>query len=296
MTRVVRADIDNHGRTTSHFSRKYAKRLVQQASFELMSGGVLGLLDYSAPNQRDPRWTNFMNTVPYDKVDTGNGIYLPEINLLVIHGQEVPTNQGEDVLIVGLPHAVNIPSKSPLEDIIKRADEHKALKIVAAPFHKGGLGKRLLREPYLLQYFDGVETFSGEAAAGLLGRFPHANDRALNFFETHYKNWEHLFEVIGSDGHSITETGQSWQEIPMPSDYIKFRDNPCAVIDALREGYTSAECSARMQDPYTSQKTPAVWGAWNHVGDILTLILAGKVRLNSNKHVAPILEKIGITI
>lgn len=169
-SRIVGASLDNHLRTSSHISKRTANRAVQVAEKRLGPGGIFGVLRYDSPKERDPRWDMFVRNLRCDTINTGNGIYVPELDVLAIHGQEVTTLEGCDVLAIGHSPEQTIKHGEPLMKTALEIREYGAIGIIAAPYHVKGAGKLFEKRPELIRNFHGVQVFSGEAEWSVFGR------------------------------------------------------------------------------------------------------------------------------
>lgn len=290
LPREVRVDLDNHFATSGYISRRRAQCAIRAARRSLGAGGIVGLLRYDGPDARDPRWDNFVKNVPYDKVSTGNGIYLPEADILVLHGQELQTAEGHDVHIIGHQPSETIPFRTPFGKAMDNADGWGAWKGAAAPCHDKGSEKYLLAHPDVTKRLDAIEVYSSEAEASFFGKFSHANKRALELFEKLRQNNSHLIPMVGTDGHSPRVVGRSYATITMPSDYgIAFKGKPATLLECLRAGYRAAVF------PQNFVMRPARADAYNHALDLIALICAKRVLgWDPNETTAPLLERIGV--
>lgn len=91
---MAKTDLHNHLRTSSR-PLKYFNEVADAASKTLGEGGVLGVVDFC-----DSRYKNLINLRGYERQNLGenqNGIYIPEKDIYMIGGQEVPTKEGEKV-------------------------------------------------------------------------------------------------------------------------------------------------------------------------------------------------------
>ena len=291
-TRRVNVDLDNHFATSGCISRNRAQRAIQTAMKNLGSGGIVGLLRYDGPDGKDPRWSEFVKNVPYDKVSTGNGVYIPQADILVLHGQELQTEEGHDVHIIGHLPSDAIPFRTSFDNAMNSADEFGAWKCAAAPCHAKGSETYLSQNPEAVARLDAIEVYSSEAAASFFGRFPHANERALALFRKLRQNSPNLIPMVGTDGHSTQVVGRAHAKIMMPSDYEdSFKGKPVTLLEHLRTGYRAAVF------PQDFVMRPARADAYNHALDLIALIGAKRVLgFDPNEKTAPLLERIGLEV
>ena len=87
----IKADLHNHLRTSSNLQDEDFNQSIDLAHRRLGSGGVFGMINFS-----DTRYEKFSELGGYQRVYVGpqkNAIYVPEKDILVVKGQEVPTEQ-----------------------------------------------------------------------------------------------------------------------------------------------------------------------------------------------------------
>ncbi len=162
-TRIVRAALHEHLRTTSHITPRLVKKAINKAEKRLGKGGILGIINFNpSDTQGDPRYHLFAEYAkPFDAQSFERGLYLPNQDLLIFKGQEVPTKEGYHILLLGMPTNESIPNNTSLENVLRTTRELGAIKIADHPFHHHGIGPELERNPELLEEFDGIETENG---------------------------------------------------------------------------------------------------------------------------------------
>lgn len=208
----IRVDLHNHLSTFSY--KGVFNKVINKASRELGSGGVLGVLDsYNMKGDYDPRYERFSELPGYERTNLGNAIYVPEKNLLVVHGQEAETRQGH-ILIFGLPGDRQIKHNH-LEDVMEESVEENAILILDHPFFLGTSLPYLRKRPSLFQLLDGFEVQNGEACLPIPPYF-FANQRAKRFYDLFIKPSYYIGAMSFSDGHSIAEIGSNFTWLDEP--------------------------------------------------------------------------------
>ena len=192
---TYKADLHNHLATFEHMPN--FNKTLDIASKKLGKGGILGLV-----NGKDNRYEKFISQKGYERQDFKNCIYVPEKDILVVKGQEVFTNQGH-LLAYGLEERFNLENSRNLEESLISSKDNKALIILPHPFFIDGLGPYLEKNKDLLNYFNGIEIFNGEALWG--------NKEAQEFYNKLKLEMAFGGHEIGacsfSDGHSLYEIG-----------------------------------------------------------------------------------------
>ena len=268
----VKADLHNHLKTSNIFKDKDFNRAIDAAYKRLGPGGIFEIVNFN-----DRRYEEFSNLKGYERVyigESNNGFYVPEKDIIVVKGQEVPTQKGH-LLVLGLGSNKHLKQHKLLKDTLKEAKDNNGIIIIDHPFYSEGIGKhpRQLNSYYLLKNTDGIEIYNGEAAFGLpLDPLPfNANKKALEFYKITKENFPNVGALSSSDGHSMYELGSNWTEIDKPK--IE-RDN---FVNSLRE-------SVRKTDLNTNRKNKKlILGSIDHIVDLIFLTkIAPKFRLNLN--------------
>lgn len=254
--RKVKADLHNHLRTSSNMKGLF-NPAIDLASKRLGKGGIFALVNFE-----DERYERFSEENGYERKDLGNAIYVPEKDILVVKGQEIPTKKGH-LLVLGLERGVKISANNTFIDIISEARYNGGIIIADHPFYHSGIGKMLERTPPILNHIDAIEGHNGEAAFGLpIGPFPlNANRKAQEFYEKMSQQYPHLGMISTSDGHSLYELGKSYIDINMPEDYLKFR-----IPGALSEFLLDRIHKSRLEDSHIEDSK---LGALRHITALL---------------------------
>lgn len=216
----VNADLHNHLRTFSDMSNLDFNRVIDIASQRLGEYGILGLINFN-----DDRYEQFSGLEGYERINLGNGFYIPEKKLMVVKGQEIPTKQGH-LLVLGVKENEHLESGMDLESTVEDALDHDGIIVADHPFYYGGLGSYLEQEPVYADLFDGIEVYNSEAELWFPGVLPRgANKRARKFYEQ-VKDKSCVGALLSSDGHSLAEIGRSYTQLEMPEyDLIQNADD-----------------------------------------------------------------------
>ncbi len=258
--RTVKADLHNHLRTSSRMSGLF-NPTVDLIQKRLGPGGVIGLINFT-----DHRYEDFAQQRRDETVNLGNAIYVPEKDILIVKGQEVPTAEGH-LLVLGIEEDKHLKEGRSLDDTIKEARDNNGVTIADHPFYRDGIGLALKANPvkYLGKTADGglidaVEIHNGEAALNLWGLFPKgANPAAYQFCAK--LSWDNYLsgEIAVSDGHSLYELGKSWTSLKMPIRYEELKSSE-KVVSSLREAIRNTF----LNGPEDYQKRNAKLGAFVH--------------------------------
>jgi len=169
----MKIDIHNHIRTRSNFQEYDFDRIVDTVSKRLGFNGTIGLINMFGENSFN--YEKVLGLNGYDRTDIGNAFYVPEKEVLVIKGQEVPTQQGH-LLVLGLKKGKQIKIYKSLEETIKEARDENTVIIGDHPFGLSGIGKYLEKNPEILFQIDGLEVHNGESCLWIPGKTkPYAN-------------------------------------------------------------------------------------------------------------------------
>ena len=130
---IVKADLHNHLRTRSDMHGLF-NPAIDKTKKRLGAGGILGVVNFD-----DRRYEDFVSQKGgYEREKIGrNAIYVPEKDILVVKGQEVPTQDGH-ILVIGLNYGVNLERKRSLKDTIANALDENGIIILDHPFYYEG--------------------------------------------------------------------------------------------------------------------------------------------------------------
>lgn len=256
----VRADFHNHLRMSSRFARGDFNRAINTASRKLGHGAVLGVVNFS-----DWRYEHLIDLGGYERQNLGdnrNGVYVPEKDVYVVKGQEVPTKEGH-LLVFGTGARYHLKEGRSFEETIKEARDQDGIIVVDHPFHIHGLGSYLEQNPRLLEQVDAVEIHNGEASFGLpFGPIPlGANKKAQDFYARIESDFPNLGAIASSDGHSMYEIGSSWTEIQRP----QFN----GFVNSLRESIIKTNLST------PTRMNNSIIGAIDHILDLALITQVG---------------------
>ena len=236
--RRVKADLHNHFRTSSNMDGLFDPA-VNTIFRNLGIYSLIGLINFE-----DQRYEKFIQQPGYERQDLGNSIYLPKLDILIVKGQEVPTQQGH-LLVLGIEKGKknHIPVGMSLKDTIKASRDLNGIIIADHPFYRDGIGPFLQKKPGYLSRVDAFETHNGEAALWIPGLTPKdANQKALEFYQRTSTS-KLVGSLACSDGHSLYEIGSSYTDLTMP-DYSLLK---CSedVSSSLKKAVKNATSSNR---------------------------------------------------
>lgn len=207
----VKADLHNHLRTSSNMEGLFNK-VVDKTREKLGPGGIIAVANYN-----DERYESLVNQKGYERSYIGNATYIPEKNVLIYKAEEVPTKQG-DLLVLGISENKHLKPGRSLEDSLKEAKDNNGINCGVHEFYFAGVGPYLKRHQHILEYFDGFEIHNGEAVIYIPRIAPaNANKKAQEFYDNIIKpSWLQIGGFSSSDGHSIFEIGSSYTTIEEP--------------------------------------------------------------------------------
>lgn len=259
--RKVKADLHNHLRTSSLLKDSDFNKAIDIASERLGKGGTFGMVNFA-----DKRYEEFIGLTGYERVHVGekrNAIYVPEKDVLVVKGQEIPMRvEGKTghLLVLGLGYNEHIKQYQSLGDSVRQARELETTIIADHPFFFEGIGQCLWDHFDLVSGLDAIEVYNGEAD---LFSIPFFHSPA-NFWakKLHERVITYPVGAIStSDGHSFYELGRSWTEIN------EINKNPKEFLKSLKKSVQNTKNAERMN--YNGR-----FGAINH---ILNLIWITKI-------------------
>jgi len=257
MGRIVNLDIHNHLKTSSKFKGKDFNRAVDIASKRLGPGAILGMVNFA-----DNRYEDLISLPGDEREDIGNAVYVPEKDVLIVKGQEVPTQQGH-LLVIGLEKGKHLKGKRILTDTIKEAKDNNGIIIVDHPFYIDGIGKILLENPELLKDIDAIEMINGEAYFYFPPKLPaRANQKAIRFCNNLRGEGHNIGNIVSSDGHSFYEIGRHYTRIIEPN-----RTTSETLTESLRKEIRDAPING-----YHLSELFGVLGAIDHIADLVTII------------------------
>lgn len=269
--RQVKADLQNHLGTGNRESIKVMSRygfdsIVDKISERLGPGGVMGLINFD-----DFRYEQFvlLDEERYERINLGNSVYVPEKDILIVKGEEIPMkDNGDEVhcLVLGTSSGINIEVGMNIEDTLHKAMSIGGIIVLDHPMYRLGLLLHLQDQPdrmrQVLLATDAIEVHNG---VSLLPIPPYygfrANKEAQEFYDRIKDEFPHLGGLISSDGHSVREIGGSYTWIEMPNDY-KTLDSALDVEVALRH----AVRKSRYPD---GKRTNSMLGAMSHLIGVL---------------------------
>jgi len=270
MKGIVRADLHNHLRTGSYMPSGIFNQAIDVARQRLESKGIFALVNFC-----DRRYEDFSHLKGYERQDLGKALWVPQKEILVVKGQEVPTKSGH-LLVLGLDSNIDLASGRTLEDSIKEAREHDGIIILDHPTYKEGIfaGMPYEKIAEFAQKAEGIEVFNGEAELYVPFITPKgANESASRAYIQLFSNngmGRNLGAVASSDGHSLRELATSYTELEF-EDYSRLL-NRSKINQELREAIRVS----RLKDLYC---TPNKYRAFEHMVKLGICLAAEKAGL-----------------
>lgn len=274
----IKADLHNHLKTGSYMPEGIFNRAINIARERLGENGIVGLVNFE-----DRRYENFSGLRGYERQDLGNAVYVPEKEILIVRGQEVPTKEGH-LLVLGMTKDVQVKSGRSLEDTMKEAKDNNGILIADHPFYNQGIGKLLMGNPLLLGELDGFEVHNGESALWIPRLTQRgANEKAQIFYTQKKIEWlaGHKLDVARfpmaistSDGHSLYEIGKSYTVLD--SEPVSGIANSDGIVRALKNAFGNSSYQN------TVSRGSKIGGV-DHIVDLALIIAFSKLGINLKK-------------
>ncbi|MFH1376909.1 MAG: hypothetical protein ABIH25_04700 [Candidatus Woesearchaeota archaeon] len=232
--RKIKADLHNHlgsgnNESVRNIDRYGFDNIALRAHSRLGDGGIVGITNFD-----DNRYEYFVNSEfeNYERVDFGNGIYVPKLDLIFVRGEEVPIKEdGYEVhlLALGTRQGTNIRAFGCLEDTLKEMEDKDAIIVADHPMYKLGILLALkndtIRLEKTLARLDAVEVHNGISVLPIPGCMSfRANQNAQKFYDKVKENFPDLGALINTDGHSVNEIGTSFTFLNMIDNYAEFNN------------------------------------------------------------------------
>lgn len=279
MTEKIKADMHNHFQTLARIKEGFPEKAIGVIHKKLGKGGIVGLVNYQCN-----RFEQLYKKLKGERVEIGtlkrfNAIYIPEKEITIVKGQEIPTEEG-DLLVYGIPHDVYLRSGRSLEDTAKEAKEIHGAVVVAQTGIQGTTEKFNKENLDGLEYIDAIETWNGSASIPIPGKNSlRANKNSEETFKS-FKPLKEIYDsqlgsIVTSDGHSLYEIGSSWTMIPEPN-----LENPDTLNDSLIKGF---ELPRQSYEEKKGKFAPMI-GVPIHVG---ALVRYNRSKKDENKGTVP---------
>ncbi len=201
---TIKVDLHNHFSTMSRVldPNKVADRVRET----LGEGGICALVNYD-----DRRFEAFAEKAEPHGDRFGNAVYFPDRKVTIIKGEEVPTLQG-DLLVLGLEEGRHLTPRKELDWSLCEARDNDGIIIIPHPYFHSNVGSALEKNPENLKNIHAIEARNGNASAcanniadylwystTTMGKFGKYSGRV---------GW-----LSSSDGHSFREVGSSYSGI-----------------------------------------------------------------------------------
>lgn len=265
----MKADLHNHLRTSSNIRKSDFNKAINLATERLGRNCMFGIVDFA-----DRRYQHFIElSSRFDREYIGKDkrgvrVYNREedLNVVVVHGEEVPTKQGH-LLVMGLGVNAHLKHNKTIEDTIKEAKDYNpdVTLISDHPFGWKGVGEYIKSNLDILGKIDAIEGFNAEAIG--------SNKKALDFYKSIKTDFPNVGFISTSDGHSWYEFCRNWSELDNNLLYLTPED---IFSKYFRE-------AVKKTDEYTPRQTSVLTGlsgAVDHIADLVFIVkIAPKIGL-----------------
>lgn len=281
---MVKADLHNHLRTSSRIFSGDFDKVAKITRFRLGFDGIIGVVNFS-----DNRYEKLIQCPGYERVDLendGSCFYVPDLDVYIMKGQEVPTKEGH-LLVLGIGKNVHLKDGRSLDDTVKEAKDNRGIILADHPFYSNGVGNYLRRNPDFIENLDAIEVHNGEAGFSLpFSNYfpPKANEKAQEFFSDYFLTYAQkndlshidspeLGAIYSSDGHSFYEIGSSYTELTSAISQIDFLNSLRTAIHKTGNRTEGKQSNSKL-------------GALDHIVD-LAFITQIAPRIGLGKFFAP---------
>ena len=246
----MKADLHGHvitwdGKDNREVGR-YFNKVIDIAAGRLGEGGIISVVNFFGE-----RYEYFVGAEGYRRkfvsIDK-RGMHVPEKDIYVVRGQEVPTLQGH-LLALATPYGSKIEGGRGMAETLEDIEKFGGISVLVHPFYFNGAGPYVNSCRKLLKKVDAIEVYNGEVVCSL------ANRKARKFYEEVSREHAHLGALSSSDGHSVGEVGMSWTQICFPDKSF--------FVESLRGSIRGANLSTPMK------KKNSFLGATGHVSKLL---------------------------
>jgi len=256
-------DIHTHGAGT--FSAGKFRKVLKVAAQRLVEDngiGIVGIADFDGRNSTDSRYDHLTRQQGETIVSMGYGIYSPTRRVLLIHSQEVPTQQGH-LLFTGIKER-KLKAGRTIEDTFKEAEDlYQGALISTAvhPFFLYGVGKYLLEHRDLIEKLDSWEVHNG-SAIGIPKIAPYGTNEAAEdaYFRLQASsNFPNLGATSSSDAHSRS-IGTSYTSLEVPKTFTPLNLGPDRYLAELKK-YVQSHTDTSNDRMQTNHLDPLKHGA-----------------------------------
>jgi hypothetical protein len=257
--KTIKADLHNHFTTKSRVLD--VNRVADRVYESLGKGGICALVNYE-----DKRFEAFAERAEPFGNRLGNAVYFPDRDVLVLKGEEIPTLDG-DLLVLGLEEGAHLTSAKPLHYTMDEGKEKGGIIVVTSPYFMSETGDFLERFPFCIRHADAIETHNGNATK-------RANRKAEELHESGVRNgYVLLGKIAVSDGHSFREVGSSYTEffVETKPEYSNSKD----VVSQIRGLVRAAD-----RELHT---TNSRLGTFCHATALVPHIIASKMGYEINR-------------
>jgi len=236
MLRLVRADLHNHLGTRILKDNKHGfDKVIDFASSRLGPGGLLGVVNFYETIDYPIYETLLPMRSKYHKLIFDWGFFVPEKDLTVVRGEEVPAVENgyeAHLLMLGTPAGHRTQPYKNLDETILEGRSVRGIIVADHPFYRMGILRAIgesdrERRDKVLHSLDAMEIHNGEAVLIGLGQF--ANSDASAFYSAMHSKFPNLGALISSDGHSLNEIGSSYTYLELPAYFNRISSEDMKV-------------------------------------------------------------------
>jgi len=254
-----KTDLHNHFTTLS--VKLEPDKVIENVYRRLGRGGVCGLLNYS--DRRFEAFAEQAGNGSHRMERFGNTVYFPDFDIHIVRGEEVPTEQG-DLIVLALPENVFLTQKRSIGYSLSEGHELGGINYITTPFYRSSIGQQLRDLPELLDVVDVMEINNGLASH-------KANSKAQSLYDwATDRQHARIGAVSSSDGHTFREVGSSFTTFHTPDD-MDLTD-PETFTENLRDMIK--------YKPRIHNHKRSLLGFWWHATVIGGLILMSKAKVN----------------
>jgi len=222
--KTIKVDLHNHFTTKSKVLD--VNRVADRVREALGEGGICSLVNYD-----DRRFEAFAErTEPYGN-RLGNAVYFPDRKVTIIKGEEVPTLQG-DLLVLGLEEGRHLTPRKELSWSLCESSDNDGIIIIPHPYFHSKVGPTLEKNPENLKSIHAIETRNGNASIRANDMADHLwyNTTAVGKFG---KYSGRVGWLCNSDGHSFREVGSSYTKVE-GFEFSDARSLNCRLREAIK--------------------------------------------------------------
>lgn len=277
--RYVKADLHNHFSTKSRVLDP--NKIADTVRGRLGIGGICALVNYGCQ-----RFEAFARKAESSATRLGNAVYFPDREVLIVKGEEVPTEDG-DLLVLGTQEGFHMAlRRQTLEYSLREAtEEGNGITIIPHPYFHSRVGEKIEKEPEILSSVDAIEIHNGQSSY-------RSNNKARRLHRKVGARFYNLGKLASSDGHSYFEVGKSWTALQMPRDFSQL-NNSESLIENLRRAIKETSDYFSDESPYDYdysderfRRERSITGTLIHAGILASMIVGDGILRKFGKQIS----------